>query len=201
MKFPKRMDTPAIKDFGVMQSLKNFFSRLGKASEIRLQRLTDQVKRIADRLRGLGEEEPRGVTDQLEDLKEEADEFNAVRNFVEKLPPGLSQPQYFNLALDLLRKLGRAEEAMDLHGLYTFKYVARTKGKYYDVFPVIMFNSVGSTYFRGFNFHWERAPEYVESVNRTYSFFGVKSRFYRIKPHELEHFLQIPTFMPIFIPQ
>jgi hypothetical protein len=200
MKFPRRMSNIAKAAFGTMQALKGFFSRLGKASETRLQRLSDQLKNITDRLKASGQEEPRAIIRQVDELKEESDEFYAIKNFVEKMPPGLSPPQYFNLVLELLRKLGRAEEAMDPHGLYTFKYIAKTKGKYYDVFPVIMVTSGHSVYFKGFNFHWERAPEYVESVNRTYLYSGLQSKFYRIKPHELEYFLQIPTFLPIFIP-
>jgi hypothetical protein len=200
MKFPRKMDIIARAAFGTMQALKGFFSRLGKAGEIRLQRLSDQLEALTTRIRNAGQEEPVAIIDQVEKLKEETDEFYAIKNFVEKLPQGLTQPQYFNLVLELLKKLGRAENAMDLHGLYTFKYIAKTKGKYYDVFPVIMLNSIHSVYFKGFNFHWERAPEYVESVHRTYLFSGMQSQYYRIKPHELEYFLQIPTFMPIYIP-
>lgn len=200
MKFPSPLDAAARAAFGTMQALKGFFSRLGKANEERLKRISDQVKTLFTRTKESGRTH-QSIERQLNDLQQESDEFYAVKNFVEKLPAGLTPPQYFDLATELLRKLGRGNEGMDINGLYTFKYRAVTKGKYYDVFPVIMFNSVHSVYFRGFNFHWERAPEYVESVYRTYSFFGVKSKFYKIKPHELEHFLRIPTFMPIYIPE
>lgn len=201
MKFPFQLDSAARAALGTMQSLRGFFSRLGKASENRLQRISEQLKSLVAKDEAAGITRQSVAISQVESLKKESDNFYAVKNFVEKLPPGLTPPQYFNLSLELLRKLGRAEEAMDMHGIYTFKYVAVTKGKYYDVFPVIMFNSVGSTYYRGLNFHWERAPQYVESVNRTYSFSRIQSRFYKIKPHELEYFLQIPTFMPIYIPE
>lgn len=195
MKFPIQLNSVAKAALGTMQSLKGFFSRLGRASEARLQRISDQLKKL-----GTSDKAPNLVY-QVDDFKRESDEFYAVKNFVEKLPPGMSPPQCFNLSLELLQKLGRTEEAMDLNCLYTFKYIAVTKGKYYDVFPVIMLTSVGPSFYRGFNFHWERAPQYVESVNRTYSFSRIQSRFYKIKPHELEYFLQIPTFMPIYIPQ
>jgi hypothetical protein len=197
MKFPMRMSNLAKQAFGTMQAIKGFFSRLGKASEVRLQGLLDKFTTIAKKS---GENVPRAVVEEIESLKQESEEYYAIKNFVEQMPLGLTPPQYFNLVLELLRKLGRAEEAMEPNCLYTFKYRAKTKGKYYDVFPVIMLNSIQPLHYRGFNFHWERAPEYVESVYRTYSFGGVQSRFYKIKPHELEYFLQIPTFMPIFIP-
>jgi hypothetical protein len=201
MKFPIQLNSVAKVALGTMQSLRGFFSRLGKASESRLERISDQLKTLVGKSQTVVNSPIPASIYLVDNFKKESDEFYAVKNFVDKLPSGLSPPQYFNLVLELLRKLGRAEEAMDMHGLYTFKYVAVTKGKYYDVFPVIMLNSVSSTYYRGFNFHWERAPQYVESVNRTYSFSRIQSRFYRIKPHELEYFLQIPTFMPIYIPE
>jgi hypothetical protein len=201
MKFPIQLNSVAKVALGTMQSLRGFFSRLGKASEYRLERISDQLKTLVGKSQTVVNSPIPASIYLVDNFKKESDEFYAVKNFVDKLPSGLSPPQYFNLVLELLRKLGRAEEAMDMHGLYTFKYVAVTKGKYYDVFPVIMLNSVSSTYYRGFNFHWERAPQYVESVNRTYSFSRIQSRFYRIKPHELEYFLQIPTFMPIYIPE
>jgi hypothetical protein len=201
MKFPIQLNSVARAALGTMQSLRGFFSRLGRASETRLQRISGQLKTLVSKSQTVDNSPIPASIYLVDNLKKESDEFYAVKNFVEKLPPGLMPPQYFNLVLELLRKLGRAEEAMDMHGLYTFKYVAVTKGKYYDVFPVIMLNSVSSTYYRGFNFHWERAPQYVESVIRTYNFSRIQSRFYRIKPHELEYFLQIPTFMPIYIPE
>jgi len=201
MKFPIQLNSVAKVALGTMQSLRGFFSRLGKASESRLERISDQLKTLVSKSQTVDNSPIPASIYLVDNFKKESDEFYAVKNFVDKLPPGLTPPQYFNIVLELLRKLGRAEEAMDMHGLYTFKYVAVTKGKYYDVFPVIMLNSVSSTYYRGFNFHWERAPQYVESVNRTYSFSRIQSRFYRIKPHELEYSLQIPTFMPIYIPE
>jgi len=201
MRFPIQLTPVGKAALSAMQSVRKFFSRLGKASETRLTRLSDQLQKLVDRNEAAGVAQPSISVFEVENLKKETDEYYAVKNFLEKLPPGMNPPQCFNLTLDLLRKLGRAEEAMDLNGLYTFKYTAITKGKYYDVFPVIMLTSVGSTYYRGFNFHWERAPQYVESVNRTYNFSRIQSRFYRIKPHELEYFLQIPTFMPIYIPE
>jgi hypothetical protein len=201
MKFPIQLDSISKAALGTMQSLRGFFSRLGKASETRLQRISDQLKTLVTKAEAAGNVHPSISVFEADNLKKESEEFYAVKNFVEKLPAGLTPPQCFNLSLELLRKLGRAEEAMDLHGIYTFKYVAVTKGKYYDVFPVIMLNSVGPTFYRGFNFHWERAPQYVESVYRTYNFARIQSKFYRIKPHELEHFLQIPTFMPVYIPE
>jgi hypothetical protein len=201
MKFPIQLNSIAKAALGTMQSLRSFFSRLGKASETRIQRISDQLKTLVAKDEAAGISHPSISVFEVDNLKKESDEFYAVKNFVDKLPSGLTPPQYFNLALEVLRKLGRAEEAMDMHGIYTFKYVAVTKGKYYDVFPVVMLNSVSSTYYRGFNFHWERVPQYVESVNRTYNFSRIQSRFYRIKPHELEYFLQIPTFMPIYIPE
>lgn len=201
MKFPRRMDARARNDFGVMQALKGFISRLGKASEVRIQRIKDQFTTLVDRIKGTGRSHPSLTDTGLDELQRETEEFYAVKNFVEKLPAGLTPPQYFRLSVELLTKLGRANTSMSLNKLYTFMYTARTKGKYYDVYPVITMTSVDSTFYKGFNFHWERAPEYVESVYRTYSFFGVRSKFYEIKPHELEYFLQIPTFMPIFIAQ
>lgn len=217
MRFPKQLDQNATANLTVMQNLRRFFSRLGKANEERLKRVTEQLNTLVGRITGRGRapvspevpvpEEPpidlhpSVLINEVQDNIDETKEFYAIKNLLEKLPPGLTQPQCFNLTLELLRKLGRAEESMDLHGLYTFKYIAVTKGKYYDVFPVIMLNSVGRTYYRGYNFHWERAPQYVESVNRTYNFSRIQSKFYRIKPHELEYFLQLPTFMPIYIPE
>lgn len=197
MKFPKKMDFIARAALSTMQTLKSFFSRLGQASEIRIKRLQDQLKKLVER----PGEPSRAILNELDTLKEETSEFYAVKNFVEKLPAGLTPPQYFKLTIELLTKLGRAEEAMDNQALYTFKYRAKTEGKYFDVHPVIMFTTISSTYFKGYNFHWERAPEYVESVHRTYVFTGVQSKFYRILPHELEEFLKIPTFMPIYIPK
>lgn len=225
MKFPRPLDSNATAHLSVMQSLRKFFSRLGKASEDRLKRVTEQLNTLVNRIVGRGatvappsirrppvepeppfqdlpaDLHPSVLIDEVQGNIDETKEFYAIKNFLEKLPPGITPPQCFNLTLELLRKLGRAEEAMDLHGLYTFKYIAVTKGKYYDVFPVIMLNSVGRTFYKGYNFHWERAPQYVESVNRTYNFSRIQSKFYRIKPHELEYFLQLPTFMPIYIPE
>ena len=206
MKFPRPLDNEAQAHLSVMQNLRKFFSRLGKASENRLKRIGEQLNTLVSRITGKAKEAERppvdlhpSVFNDLQNNIKETEEFYAIKNFLDKLPPGMSPPQCFSLTLELLRKLGRAEEAMDLHGIYTFKYVAVTKGKYYDVFPVIMMNSIGRTYYKGYNFHWERAPQYVESVNRTYNFSRIQSKFYRIKPHELEYFLQLPTFMPIYI--
>jgi hypothetical protein len=189
MKFPMQLNAGARMALSAVQTLRKFFSRLGKASETRIKVILDNFKKA----------DPTVVFPPS--ILEETDEYYAVKNFVEKLPPNLSPPQYFNLAIELLQKLGRGEEALDRHGLYTFKYIAVTKGKYYDVFPVILLTSADRSYYRGFNFHWERAPQYVESVYRNYNFSRVQSKFYRIKPHELEYFLQIPTFLPIYIPE
>jgi hypothetical protein len=182
--------------FGTMQALKGFFARLGKAGELKLKRLSEQFKLVLGRTN----EPSRAIITEIDNLKEETEEFYAVKNFVENLPSNLTPPEYFELSMQLLRKLGRASDIMERNKLYTFKYIAQTPGKYYDVFPVIMLDKVNTTFYQGFNFHWERAPEYVESVYRTYKFSRVQTKFYKILPHELEYFLQIPTFMPIFIP-
>lgn len=189
MKFPIQLNSAARIALSAVQTLRNFFSRLGKASETRIKTILDNFTKV----------DPTAVIPPS--ILDETDEYYAVKNFVEKLPPNLNPPQCFNLAIELLQKLGRAEEAMDSHGIYTFKYIAVTKGKYYDLFPVMLLTNTGRSYYRGFNFHWERAPQYVESVHRTYNFARIQSKFYRIKPHELEYFLQIPTFLPIYIPE
>jgi hypothetical protein len=139
-----------------------------------VQSTTDKERRIRDR-------------QQLYSIKELAD----------SLPPGKSPNFYWDKLVETLQNLGRQEESLELGKYYTFKYWAKTKGKYFDLYPVSIIIDKGAFKVLGVNLHWKYAPQYIESMYRNYNYSGFQSRFYEIKEWELEDVLRIQTFYPI----
>jgi hypothetical protein len=121
----------------------------------------------------------------------------SIKELVESLPEGKSQSYYWDLLVETLQNLGRTEETLEIGKYYTFKYWAKTRGKYFDVFPVSIIVKKGMRTILGVNLHWRNAPQYVESMYRTYIYSGFQSKFYEIKEWELEDVMKINTFLPI----
>lgn len=127
----------------------------------------------------------------------ERKQLYSIKELADSLPPGKSPNFYWDKLIETLQNLGRQEESMELGKYYTFKYWARTKGKYFDLYPVSIIIKKEAFHVLGVNFHWKNAPQYVESMYRNYHYGRFQSRFYEIKEWELEDVLRIQTFYPI----
>lgn len=134
---------------------------------------------------------------QKEERLRRREQLYAVKELVEKMPTGKSPNFYWDKLVETLQNLGRQEESLEIGKYYTFKYWAKTRGKYFDVYPVSIIISKEPRHVLGVNMHWKNAPEYVESMYRNYVYSGFKSRFYEIKDYELEYVMRLPTFYPI----
>ena len=131
-----------------------------------------------------------------EELIRRGEQLYSVQELIEKMPSGKSPHYYWDKLVQVLQNLGRQEETLEIGKYYTFKYWAKTKGKYFDLYPVSLIVKKDMHHLMGVNLHWRNAPEYVESMYRNYIYSGFQSRFYEIKEWELEYVLQLPTFMP-----
>lgn len=125
------------------------------------------------------------------------EQLYTIKELVESLPTGKSPNYYWDKLIEVLQKLGRQCESFELGKYYTFKYYAKTRGKYFDLYPVSIIVKRAPYTVLGVNLHWKNAPQYVESMYRTYDYSRFQSRFYEIKEWELEYIMQIPTFYPI----
>jgi hypothetical protein len=184
--------------FGIIRV---WFSKLTKATERSLQREEQEIIYEEQKIRKV---EAKGyVFNELEkrkkNLERKKEEFYTFKNLINNLPKNQSPNFYFNALVDILARMGRAEETVEIGKIYTFKYIAITEDKWYDVHPVSLIIQKGRDYYKGVNYHWERRPEYVESPIRTYNYSRIQSRFYRIKQEELEYVLKVPSFYPVFI--
>lgn len=134
---------------------------------------------------------------QKEERIRKREQLYAVKDLVEKMPTGKSPNFYWDKLVETLQNLGRQEESLEIGKYYTFKYWAKTRGKYFDLYPVSIIIGKDAHHVLGVNMHWKNAPQYVESMYRNYVYSGFKSRFYEIKDYELEYVMQLPTFYPI----
>lgn len=187
--------------WGVFGTIRRWFRGLTTAKENKFKREEEEIKFQEEQLKKQGARDY--VFDRLNDRKEELqqqkDEFYSFKNLIDELPKNQSPNFYFDALIDILARMGRTEVTMEVGVIYTFKYIARTRGKWYDVHPVSLIIEKGNDYRRGVNYHWERHPEYIQSPVRTYSFTGFQTYFYRIKPEELEYVLRVPSFYPVFL--
>lgn len=197
----KPLSNQARRLWNIFGTVRTWFSTLTKSTERKLKREEEEIKFEEDKLK---KEAPRSyIASQLEErkkkLQDQQKEFYSFKNLIDSLPKNQAPNFYFNALVDILSRLGRTEETMETGKIYTFKYIAKTKGQWYDVHPVSLIVKEGRLYWKGVNYHWERHPEYIESPIRTYAYEGVQSMFYYIKPQELEYILQVPSFSPVFI--
>jgi hypothetical protein len=132
-----------------------------------------------------------------EQLFNQRSQLYSIKELADSLPPGKSQNYYWDKLIETLQNLGRQSETFQVGKYYTFKYWAKTKGKYFDLYPVSIIIDRQPFSVLGVNLHWKNAPQYVESMYRTYNYTGFQSRFYEIKEWELEDVMRIATFYPI----
>lgn len=132
-----------------------------------------------------------------EQLLKERSQLYSIKELADSLPPGKSQNFYWDKLIETLQNLGRQSETIQVGKYYTFKYWAVTKGKYFDLYPVSIIIDKRAYTVLGVNLHWKNAPQYVESMYRTYKYSRFQSRFYEIKEWELEDVMRIATFYPI----
>jgi hypothetical protein len=132
-----------------------------------------------------------------EELVRRGQQLYSVKELVERMPSGKSPDYYWDKLVEVLQNLGRQEETLEVGKYYTFKYWAKTRGKYFDVYPVSIIVDKKMHHLMGVNLHWRDAPQYVESMYRNYVYSGFQSRFYEIKEWELEYVLRLQTFYPI----
>lgn len=132
-----------------------------------------------------------------EELIRRGEQLYSVQELIEKMPSGKSSHYYWDKLVGVLQNLGRQEETLEIGKYYTFKYWAKTRGKYFDLYPVSIIISKDMHHLMGVNLHWRNAPQYVESMYRNYIYSGFQSRFYEIKEWELDYVMQLPTFFPI----
>ena len=197
----KPLSNQARRLWTIFATVRTWFSTLGKSVERRLQREEQEIIFEENRLKKEGGKTY--IYEQLDKRKKEVDrkkeEPYTFKTLVDNLPQGRSPNFYFNALIDILARMGRTEGSVEIGKIYTFKYIAKTENKWYDVHPVSLMTSKGSNYYKGVNYHWQRRPEYIESPIRTYNYSGIQSMFYRIKQEELEYVLKIPSFYPVFI--
>lgn len=127
----------------------------------------------------------------------EREQLYSIKELADSLPPGKSPDFYWEKLVETLQNLGRQEESLEIGKYYTFKYWAKTKGKYFDLYPVSIILNKEAFHVFGVNLHWRNAPQYVESMYRNYDYSRFQSRFYEIKEWELEDVMRIQTFYPI----
>ena len=197
----KPLSNQARRLWTIFGTVRQWFSSLTKSTERKLQRQEEELKFEESRLKKEGARiYVYGELDKKrKQLERQKEEFYSFKNLIDKLPKNQSPNFYFNALVDILARMGRTEESVEIGKIYTFKYIAVTEGKWYDVHPVSLIVNKGRGYYKGVNYHWERRPEYIESPIRTYDYARIQSIFYRIKPEELEYVLRVPSFYPVFI--
>jgi hypothetical protein len=190
--------------WGIFSVLRNLFTKESRSIENDLnerERIIiyerDQLKRTPN--------VPAYINDRLdqqqEQLNKDREEFYQVINLIKALPSGGSRFFYFESLIKILSSAGRAEEVLDEGKIYTFKYIAKTPGKWYDLHPVSLIVESTGNRLSGINYHWENQPQYLESPFRTYLRSRIITDAYRIERHELEAVLNLDTFYPMFIPK
>jgi hypothetical protein len=168
-----------------------FGSILGRAKQRKLEK-EEEILKLQHQRPGFYES---NVT--KEERLRRRQQLYSIRELVDTLPSGKNQAYYWDKLIETLQTLGRTEETMEIGKYYTFKYWAKTRGKYFDVYPVSIIVKKGMHSMLGVNLHWRNAPQYVESMYRTYIYSGFQSKFYEIKEWELEDVMKINTFLPI----
>jgi hypothetical protein len=190
--------------WGVFSLLRNLFTKEARAIENDLNQWQDSIHNDRNRLKDTPGA-PGYLTDRLDqqqkELDKEREEYYRVINLLKALPPGRSKFFYFDSLISILDAAGRSEELLDEGKIYTFKYIARTPGKWYDLHPVSLIVARKGNEIAGINYHWENQPQYQESPFRTYLYSRIVSGAYRIERHELEEILKLDTFYPMFIPK
>jgi hypothetical protein len=188
----------------VFTLLRNLFTKEARAIENDLNQWQDSIYKDRDRLKNTPGA-PGYLNDQLnqqqEQLDREREQYYQVINAVKALPSGRSRFFYFDALISILEAAGRSEELLDEGKIYTFKYIAKTPGKWYDLHPVSIIVARKGNEMAGINYHWENQPQYQESPFRTYLYSRIVSGAYRIERHELEEILKLDTFYPMFIPR
>lgn len=190
--------------WGIFSILRNLFTKEARAIENDLN--DRQIVILEDRERIQDLPSPPGylndrLDQQQEELDKEREDFYQVINLIKALPPGRSRFFYFESLIRILSSAGRAEEVLDEGKIYTFKYLAKTPGKWYDLHPVSLIVDSRGNDISGINYHWENQPQYQESPFRTYIRQRIVTDAYRIERHELEAVLALDTFYPMFIPK
>jgi predicted ATP-dependent protease len=197
----KPLSNQARRLWTIFGTVRTWFSTLGKATERKLQREEQEI--IFEEQKLKKENAKVYVYEQLQkrkrDLERQKEEFYSFKNLIDNLPKNKSPNFYYNALVDILARMGRTEETIEVGKIYTFKYIGITQGKWYDVHPVSLITSKENNYYKGVNYHWQRRPEYIESPIRTYNYSRIQSMFYRIKPQELEYVLRVPSFYPVLI--
>lgn len=198
----KPLSNAARRIWGVFLQLKAIFTNAGKAQEDAFAMQEKQIEFEEKKIIQYPESKnylTQDIKQKKLKLEKEKEEFYTFKTLIDNLPPNKTPEYYFDILRRILYKLNREESTMRIGKLYTFKYVATTQGKWYDLHPVAIITSKFDNGWKGLNYHWERNPEYIENPIRSYVFTGVRSRFYNIEMHELEYILQVPSFRPIFI--
>lgn len=198
------LDSVARKIWGIFGLLRRLFTKEAQAEENRIRQEEQFIISEHERIRSTPGV-PAYVVDDLdrreEDLNNKKNQFYSVINLINDLPKDRSRFFYYEALIDILAKAGRAEQiAMD-GKIYTFKYIARTPGKWYDLHPVSVIIGTEKGIIKGVNYHWQNAPQYQESPIRSYTAYGLQTYLYRIERHELEAVLGLNTFYPIYVPK
>jgi hypothetical protein len=170
----------------------NFGSILGRAKRRKLEKEEKQLEYLRQQKRPFVESNA-----DKERRVRERKQIYSVQELVESLPTGKNQQYYWERLVETLQDLGRTGETLEVGKYYTFKYWAKTKGKYFDVYPVSIIVKKDMHTILGVNLHWKNAPNYVESMYRSYIYSGFQSMFYEIKEWELEYVMRLPTFLPV----
>lgn len=168
-----------------------FGSLIGRAKQRKLERTEENIK--------LQQQKPGFLESNAtkEARIRQREQLYSIKELVDSLPSNKNQAFYWEKLIETLQNLGRTEETMEIGKYYTFKYWAKTKGKYFDVYPVSIIIGKGMHNILGVNLHWKNAPQFVESMYRNYVYSGFQSKFYEIKEWELEYVMKINTFLPI----
>lgn len=201
----KPLDAIARRTWEVFDRFRLLLSKTTKATINRFQRQHQEIDFEEKQLNRVSGQSKIYVLQQLDQrkkrLEEEEKQFFTFQNLIDELPKGQTPVFYFDKLIDILQKMGRTEEAIDIGKIYTFRYIAKTPG-WYDVHPVSVITQLnaGRGYLKGYNFHWERHRNYIQEPIRTYAIERIQSQFYHIKQSELEYILKIPSFYPILIP-
>lgn len=196
-------DSVAKKIWGVFGLLRRLFVKEARAEENNIDREESQIVLEEESIRRRPNV-PTYVINDIEDrkrrLNERRKDFYTVKNLIQQLPKNRSRFFYFDALIDILGKAGRAEQIPIDGNIYTFRYIAKTRGKWYDLHPVSVMLGNDKGLIQGLNYHWQNAPQYQESPIRTYTSYGIQTYLYRIERHELEAVLSLDTFYPMYRP-
>ena len=109
------------------------------------------------------------------------DKTNRIRELVDEIN-GLEKPQ------DMVNKIQQiltaaAKTSVISGNVYTFTYIAKTSGIYYDTYPLVGVTKVFSWGFEGINFHW--------GESRSYTWNEILGNVYEVQQEELEDMKRI----------